>query len=203
MSELSRQATNTAPAPDALCGALRLSREEASAMGDLFVQIVARFGLQGRPIFDRLEKGQSFARALDIPEGAADVLYFRAHQWFSVGRIERAEALFRALCVIAGQVADHWVGYGVCLKARGLLPEAGRAFETASVLRPDWAIPHFHLLECLIRSDEWERARLALEAFDNRVEDGLPAGVIAEAERFRMAIALRQAPEPPDSCLRP
>lgn len=164
-------------------------------MGDLFVDMMGRFGVHGREIFERMREGAPLGRALEAPEGAAEVLYSRAHQWFSVGRLEKAESLFRALCVIAGDVADHWVGYGICLKLRGLLPEAEQAFLTGATLRPDWAIPHFHLLEIFVRSDDWIRARQALTAFDNRKEDATPEPVMKEAERFRAAIALHsQAP---------
>lgn len=184
--------STTAPraSANALGRALGLSDTEVAEMGDLFVDILGRFGIHGRTIFERMSQGQPLGRALEVPDGTAAVLYARAHQWFSVGRPEKAESLFRALCVISGDVADHWVGYGVCLKMRGLLPEAEQAFATGAALRPDWAIPHFHLLEIFIRSGEWRRAERALTAFDNRVEEATPRPVLTEVERFRTAIAL-------------
>lgn len=190
---MSETLTATAPRKpvNALGRALGLSQSETVAMGDLFVEVLGRFGLQGRPIFERMSQGQPLAQALEVPQGTADVLYARAHQWFSVGRRDKAESLFRALCVISGDVADHWLGYGICLKMRGLLPEAEQAFTTGAALRPDWAIPYFHLAEIFIRSGEWQRAQQAMAAFDNRLDEATPEPVIAEAERFRIAIALR------------
>ena len=179
------------PAGDKASRKLSFNDAETKAIGKVFVDILAKARIDGAPIFKKLCDGHSLAEALEIPKGAVDILYARAHQWFAVGRADRAEVLFKALCVIAGETADHWVGYGVCLKMSGRLQEAGQAFAAAARLRADWAIPYFHLFEVYARSGDFARAGQALAAFDIRKDSTTPQTVLSEAERFREALAIR------------
>jgi hypothetical protein len=175
---------------------LGLSEDEVTALGTVFVQATRVMGIEGGAIFERLRKGDSLGRALKLPRGTTDLLYARAHRWFSIGRYDRAEPLFRALCVLGERVADHWVGFGVCLRLRDNLPEAGVAFQTAAGLRPDWAVPHFHALELAMRRGDWAAATQCLSAYDQRASDALPEPIRREAERLRAVLAHRQDGSP-------
>jgi hypothetical protein len=104
-----------------------------------------------------------------------------------------AERLFRALCILNERNANHWVGYGVCLRLRGHLNEAALAFEAAARLKPDWAVPHFHALELAVHRQNWDTATQHLARYDERVSDEVAEAVRAEAERLRSAVALRTA----------
>src|SRR5262249_2743630 len=137
-------------------------------------------------------QGESLGRALALPKGLGDLLYARAYRWFSVGRADRAEPLFRALCILDEGTPDYWVGYGVCLRVRGNLEQAALAFETAARMRPDWAVPHFHATELAVHQDRLAAAEQSLASYDRLATDDLPEAIRSEIVRLRSAIALRR-----------
>lgn len=185
-----------APRPGATEGALEralgLGPAEVDLMGELFVEVLRGSGIEAAPIFERLKRGASIGEALAVPPGVARMLYARAHQWFAAGRPDRAEELFRTLCIIDGDSADNWVGWGICLRMADRLDQAVFAFETAARLAPDSAVPPFHALELRLARGELEAARDALARYDARAASGVPDPLRAEAERFRAALALRR-----------
>lgn len=167
---------------------LGLSDGDVGILGRLFGDLTASLGIDGEPIFERLAQGQSIGQALAMPPGTVERVYARAHAWFALGRIERAEPLFRALCLLSEEDADFWVGYGVCLRMTGQPAKARQAFEAAANLRPDWALPHFHALELAVLQRHWPQALAALAAYDARAGADIPPPVAAEAARLRLAL---------------
>lgn len=170
-----------------------LGSEEQEAFADAFSALAAPLGLEGRAIVDALSHGKTLSQALGLPPELNELLYSRAHGLFEAGRQDRAEPLFRALCALDGATADNWVGYGLCLRARGAEGEAELAFATATALRPDWAVPHFHAAQVALAQDRWMRAARHLAAFGERDGGQAPAGMRREAERQTRALALRFA----------
>lgn len=188
------RALSVPPSANRLATILGLSPQETTALGRMFVTAAGALGLDGAFIFERLSRGDSLASALALPAGTSELLYSRAHRWFSAGRPERAEPLFQALCLISGSDADYWVGYGVCLKLRGASAEAMMAFEVAGRLRPNWAMPDFHALEVALQNEDYERAQDCLERFHRNAGAGdIPEAVISEAARWSAALELRAA----------
>lgn len=175
--------------------------DDAAAVGRIFRDVTAAFGIDGAPVFERLSAGESLADALSLPPPVADAMYARAHGWFSSGRIDRALTLFRALCLLDEKNADYWVGYGVCLRMTApaedaaQLDTAWRALEVAALLRPEWPIPHFHAFDLSLFQQRWERARLCLAAYEERATPDVPSAIVQEAQRLRTILEAR-APEP-------
>ncbi|QOZ76333.1 hypothetical protein XH83_13275 [Bradyrhizobium sp. CCBAU 53351] len=163
---------------------------EFQLLEQLFVAAAGARGLPGRKIIARLKDGVMLGQALGIKREPIELLYARAHRWGTVGEHARAERLFRALCIIEAGCADHWVGLGVCLRARSLWPEAVAAFERAAALRPHWDVPHLHLLELCARRRDWTKAAAELAAFDQKTTTQTPPALKAEADRYRIAIEL-------------
>jgi tetratricopeptide (TPR) repeat protein len=174
---------------------LGVAVEELPAVGALFSAVMARAGVNGDRIFAGLSEGKSMREALAVPEEAVPVIYARAHSWFSIGRVDKALVLFRGLCALAPDVADHWVGLGVCFKSLDRFEESARALESAAVRRPDWALPYLHLVEVHLRAGDRTGAAAALAAFDARPHDHIPALLKQEVERFRAALAARPPTE--------
>lgn len=172
--------------------ALGLDEKELDVLGTLFDETARSMGIDGGPIFAKLRQGQSLGSALGLPPALRELLYARAHRWFSIGRVDRAEPLFRALCILSEGSADYWVGYGVCLRLRDSLEQAEFAFATASRLRGDWAIPHFHALELALHRQQIADARQHLASYDAKATDGIPDAIKAEVARLRAALALKQ-----------
>lgn len=159
----------------------------------LFVAAATARGLPGRKIVARLKDGVLLGQALGIKREPVELLYARAHRWGTIGEHARAERLFGALCIVDAGSADHWVGLGICLRARSAWPEALAAFERATALRPQWAVPHLHVLELSARSRDWTRAAAELAAFEQKTTTETPPALTAEAERYRVAIELHLA----------
>jgi tetratricopeptide (TPR) repeat protein len=184
--------------PSPLADAFGLTDDDMAMLEALFVESASNLGVDGQRVFEQIKRGQSLGGALAIPSGVIELLYARAHKWFAVGRPDIAEGLFRALCVLDGSCADYWVGYGICLRQRSAFDEAVTALETAARLKPDWEIPRFHALELFMRREQWQRAATALTEFDARAraEPALPPIIVAQAERFRTALKLRELRAP-------
>lgn len=181
-----------AAAPSPLGRAFGMTETEIDLLGAVFVETLGRSGVNAAPIFERLKAGASLGEAMAIPKGVAALLYARAHRWFSAGRPERAESLFRVLCIIDGENPDNWVGWGVCLRIAERWDDALRAFRTATTLAPDWSVPHFHALELHVRRGEWPAAAAALDSFDRLKGRGDADEIAEEVERFRGAVALHR-----------
>lgn len=191
-SEQPKQAEAVGATP--LAHSLKLSDQDVSLIGRLFNEVTASLGINGEPVFNRLIEGASIGQALAIPDKVVEQIYTRAHSWFSLGRIDRAEPLFRALCLLRDEDADFWVGYGVCLRMTGQYPRAQKAFDSAARLRPDWAVPHFHSLELALHQENWDQAQASLEAYDAKASPELDNRIKHEVERLRIALAMKHAP---------
>ncbi|MBE7248994.1 MAG: hypothetical protein INR63_28965 [Actinomycetospora chiangmaiensis] len=168
-----------------------LNPAEGELLNQLLSEVAAPLGLDGARIYVALREGRTLGEALGLPADLTDVLYLRAHTWFSAGRPDRAGPVFRALCALDGRCADHWVGHGVCLTLSGAEDEAEIAFATAAALRPDWAVPHFHAAGLAVSRGRWEAARAHLSAFLARRDPGLPETMLREAGRLEAAMARR------------
>ena len=177
--------------PSALFG---LDAGESAAFAEAFVALARPLGLDGRQIVDALTRGETLGQALNLPHGVADLLYGRAHGLFGAGRADRAEPLFRALCVIDAPTADHWIGYGLCLRERHADGEAEIAFATAAALRPAWAIPQFHAAQLALARERWSVAAEHLAAFHRNTGPDVPPAMLREAQRQSRALALRAGP---------
>lgn len=173
-----------------------LDSAEGDLLSQLFSEAAAPLGIDGAGVYAALRAGRTLGEALGFPADLTDVLYLRAHTWFTAGRPDRAGPLFRALCALDGRCADHWVGHGVCLTLSGAEDEAEIAFATAAALRSDWAVPHFHAAGLAIARGRWEAARAHLGAFRGRQDPGLPDTMLREAGRLEAAITRRSPATP-------
>jgi Flp pilus assembly protein TadD len=137
-----------------------------------------------------MDAGTSLATFLGLPPRLIEALYGRAFAFFDAGHVDRAEATFRALCVLDGQRADHWMGLGICARLRDDLDSAMVAFSTAASLRGDWAVPHFHLFEIHMRRSETKAALDLLPRIEARLGDLTPQ-MRDDMALFRMALQRR------------
>lgn len=170
--------------------------EDAPLMEELCRSLLREAGLDGERFFASLAQGASFGGALGLPPEISELLYSRAHRWFSVERPDRAEPLFRTLCILDGQVADYWVGLGVCLEIGNRPKAAAYAFATAAMLRPQWAIPAYYSAAIALHSGDLAEAGQQLKRFERLADAATPDGIRAEAGRIRAALELRSGARP-------
>lgn len=137
-----------------------------------------------------LDAGKPLASFLGLSPQLLEVLYGRAFAFFDAGHVDRAEAMFRSLCILDGQRADHWMGLGICARLRDDLDSALVAFSMASTLRSDWAVPHFHIFEIHMRRADTKAASALIPRIEAHLAD-LPPQMREEFARFRMALQRR------------
>ena len=181
------------PSVSHLAGILDIDDSDLDVLEAFFVEVTGGQAELGRRIFSRLREGASLGEALGVSADMIEFLYARAHRWVVVGRHEKAEPVFRVLCVLDGESADFWTGLGICLKARAAWDEALAAFRVASQKRPDWPVAHFHALALCVRRENWSLAADELAAFDKKAGSGTSASLKSEVEKFRKVLTLRGA----------
>ncbi|PTW56675.1 tetratricopeptide repeat protein [Breoghania corrubedonensis] len=150
-------------------------------------------GIDGRALFHRLAETGSLRGALGLNEDALEALYARAYQYLRLGQVGRAEEIFRTLCALDGRIPDHWLGFGICLRAKGNFPQALEAFDKAAHLDPASAAPHFHRLEVFLRDSRWKEALAALDRFDAAASGDQKAHLNEAVTPFRKAIEIHLA----------
>lgn len=183
-----------APAPGPTIGAMfDLPPADAALLEEFCREALHDVGVDGQRFFDRLRQGGTFGAALGLTPDIVELIYARAHRWFAIGRFDRAEPLFRSLCVAEGQVADYWIGLGVCLRLRDDLKGAALAFATAARLRPDWAVPAFHASELALRAGDLAGAEMHIRRFRQHADALIPERMLAEIERMATALEMRRA----------
>lgn len=137
-----------------------------------------------------VDRGTSLATFLGLSPGLLEALYGRAFAFFDAGHVDRAEATFRTLCVLDGQRADHWMGLGICARLREDLDSAMVAFSTASNLRSEWAVPHFHRFEIHMRRSQTDAALAVLPRIEAHLDDLTPQ-MRQDIALFRTALERR------------
>ena len=188
--------TGIATEAASLGASLGLNDAELDLLGMLFGEFASASGLNGTAIFTRMRQGKSIGEALDLPKGSNELLYDRAHKWFSAGRIDKAQPLFRALCILDGRDANYQIGYSVCLRQSGDLDQAKLAMERALLLRPDWAVARYHAIELFARTGDWARVTAELAVFDRLPTADLPRQMLQEIDRYRLALDMRRQHAP-------
>lgn len=178
----------------ALARMFDLDPQDAGLLETYCREMLGEVGVDGAAFFRELREGKTVGEALGLPRAALELIYARAHRWFSIGRPDRAEPLFRALCASETGVADYWVGLGVCLRLRGELDGAALCFAAAARIRPDWAVPAFHAVELALHRDDVEAAAREIAQFDRLADAAIPARMAEEADKMRVAIGLRRTP---------
>jgi tetratricopeptide (TPR) repeat protein len=172
---------------------LGLNGDELDSLEQLFGEFTAAAGLNGKAVFQKLRQGHSFGTALGLPEGTNALLYDRAYKWFAAGRPDKAEPLFRALCILDGEDANYQIGYAACLRRQGNTALARTAIDRAIALRPAWPVARFHAIELFAGLGDWTRVEEELHQFDALKGDDLPAQMAEEADRYRLALEMRKS----------
>jgi tetratricopeptide (TPR) repeat protein len=179
------------PTTISLAESLGIDQDDVDLLEGFFVEFADDKSLSGTKIFNALTKGASFGQALGISNNIIELLYARAHRWVAVARYEKAEPIFRALCVIDASSADFWVGLGICLQARSAWDDALAAFTTASAKKRKWEIPHFHALDLCMRRKDWDQAATELAAFERKADNKTSPAIVAEVNKYKTALQLR------------
>lgn len=130
-------------------------------------------------------RDESLLARLNLPIQTADALYAAAFTNLSAGRLERAERLFGALCLLDDNRPESCLGYGICLARRGDRANAETVFQLAASMNSHWAVPHFHLASIYIADCRWQAADAALMAFFRHATTDIATELLADAKRMR------------------
>jgi hypothetical protein len=146
----------------------------------------------GQRVCQRHKSGESLLQALDLPPESSSMLYSLAYHRLSLGQIQQAERIFYCLCLMNEFVAEYFVGYAICLLRRDAHRLASIQLKHACKVKPEWAVPHFHLCSIYMSDKQWSDARHSLDRFFTLCDTDSPREMVAEAQRMNMAIANNQ-----------
>ena len=174
--------------PSFVARAFGLDGAAEALVAALFAESLQAAGFDGATAVARLDAGEPPSRALGVPDRALSAIHARAHRWFAVGHIEKAEDLFRALCFLDPDNRESAAGYAICLKERGFPEAAEAAFEFVRARHPDWATPYLHLAEIALSRRARDVAARMLDAFETRVADDGATTLLQRSRALRAAI---------------
>lgn len=157
----------------------------------IFVGLTRHLGIDAGRAFGRLSAGQMLYEALGLPRAALDLLYQRGFGWLALERFDRAEPLFRALCLLCPNKPEYWLGLGIAAGASGKTDVARATFDQLRASRPDWGALAFHELAFHQRAGRWGEAAEALRRFDQSDRSDLAPAALREVERLRAILAMR------------
>jgi len=178
-----------------------LSEDEIACARSVFIEFMKDYSIDAGAIFDSIARGHSLAEALALPDGTCDFLYASAYRWLSIGNYNKAEPLFRILCLISGGESDYWIGYALCLREHRIWDGVEQCLSIAESISPERAVSHFYRVESLILQEKWEEAKSAFETFEKHINSNSPGGglskaMLYEAERMRTALSMRNLISP-------
>ncbi|WP_407048045.1 hypothetical protein [Methyloraptor flagellatus] len=157
----------------------------------IFVKLTDHLGINAGRTFGRLAAGQPLYEALGLPRAALDLLYQRGFGWLALERFDRAEPLFRALCLLCPGKSEYWLGLGIAAGASGKAEVARATFDQLRASRPDWGALAFHELAFHQRAGRWDEAAEALRRFDKSDRSDLAPAALREVERLRALLTAR------------
>ncbi|WP_163850640.1 tetratricopeptide repeat protein [Pseudooceanicola aestuarii] len=172
------------PHPTAAARQLPYSDETLTAMRAALARLEAEGGRDYLALLDGMLDSGSLRAALGLPEESVDALYAQAFARFNAGDARGARQVFQALCLLAPERVDHWLGFGICLVMDGEETGAALAFDAAVDLAPDAPAPRYHRAELLCRARRWAEARRDVAAFAALEDSPARTRLAAEVQRL-------------------
>ncbi|MDN3504177.1 MAG: tetratricopeptide repeat protein [Rhabdochlamydiaceae bacterium] len=100
----------------------------------------------------------------DVTQEDAQIFYSFAHQLYQTGEYEKAEPIFRKLCISRPLEARNWMGLAASLQEQAKYDIAVVAWSMVCFMQNDYAKAHFHAAECLVSLNNLDDAQSALNA---------------------------------------
>ena len=176
-----------------LADQLGLKASDITAFQEMLFGLGAGAGRDLSQIMSRLDAGDGLRDALDLPAATVDMLYAQAFGRFNAGQLGEAEALFRGLCILAPDVVDHWLGFGICQRMADRFDAARLAFDIALDLPGDAAVVRFHRAELACRETRWRDAAAEAAGYHAAPDTVRKQHLAAEMHRIDALLAERGA----------
>ncbi len=117
----------------------------------------------------RIEGGEPLYQILRIEGTLLDERYTLALGQYKSGKLDRAEELFRWLCLMNGTSSAYWMGLGACLQGQERWGEARTAYALAVAWSPtDDLTALYYLGLCTYQLGDTEATKKALKTFIQR-----------------------------------
>lgn len=111
-----------------------------------------------------IEEGGTIGMVRGFSDTDLEEFYSAAYALYDHGKYEKAQTLFRFLCLHDHLRKRNWMGFGATCQVQQKFNDAVTAYSVAVMLdhRDPW--PHLHAGECYMSVRNWGDARNALRA---------------------------------------
>lgn len=87
-----------------------------------------------------------------------EAIYKIGYTYYSTGKLDEAEKVFHALCVLSHTTSKFWTALGAVRQAKKAYGEAIKAYAAASIFDLHKARPHYYSAECNFALGDYESA---------------------------------------------
>lgn len=114
-------------------------------------------------LLDHFSTGGTLKSVAGITDDDLEAIYAMAYNLVSARKFDKAEQLFRFLCMYDHTEKRWWNGLGVTLQNAGKHEEAVNAYAMATILDVEDPRPQAQAGYCLAALERWPEAKSALE----------------------------------------
>lgn len=114
-------------------------------------------------LLDHFAAGGTLKNIAGITDDDLEAIYAMAYNLVSARKFDKAEQLFRFLCMYDHTEKRWWNGLGITLQNAGKHEEAVNAYGMATLLDVEDPRPQAQAGYCLAALERWKEAKAALE----------------------------------------
>lgn len=135
-----------------------------------------------------LAEGYSLRDLKGLTDGEMEAVYSMAYNFFTTGRMDDADKVFRFLVLMDHTCAKYWIGLGAVQQVKRDFKNAITSYSYASFLDIANPKPQFHAAECFLAIGDKDNALSAIAA----LEEFAPANTEAGRKYRAKAAALKK-----------
>lgn len=136
---------------------------------------------------DTLMKGGTMRDLKGVSDGEMETLYSIAYNYYTTGKYEEADTIFRYLVYLDHSNAKMWIGLGAVQQVRREFAMAVKSYAMASFLDLSNPKPQYYAAECYLALGDTVNAESALAALDMYAKPNDPFRVKANKLAERIA----------------
>ncbi|MBC6444825.1 MAG: SycD/LcrH family type III secretion system chaperone [Alphaproteobacteria bacterium GM202ARS2] len=148
---------------------------------------------ESRKIAEQIVQGATLATLRGVPKKSLDALYALAYNDYNAGQYQKAEKIFRFLCLYDHMEKRYWKGLAATLQNQGKYAQAVGVYAHEALLDMDDPEPPFQASFCFLADKNYGEAKKALEAVVAIVnENPQHKSYLAKAQELLRSLDKRQ-----------
>ncbi len=113
-----------------------------------------------------LAEGHTLRDLKGLTDGEMEAIYSLGYNFYTTGRLDDADKVFRFLVLIDHTCPKYWIGLGAVQQVKRDYKHAITSYAYASFLDIDNPKPQYHAAECFLATGDKVNALSALDALD-------------------------------------